>query len=61
MRDSNTQENGIILGGWKVSNLRYADDSIISADNHKDIYTLLKTINEEGKKKNIKLNSRKTK
>ena len=61
MRDSNTQEYGIGIGGRKVSNLRYADDTALCADNHEDVCTLLNNINEEGKKKNMKLNAKKTK
>ena len=61
MRDANTQDYGISIGGRKVSNLRYADDTALCADNHEDICTLLNNINEEGKKKNMKLNAKKTK
>ena len=61
MRDSNTHEYGINIGGRKVSNLRYADDTALCADNYEDICTLLNNINEEGKKKNMKLNAKKTK
>merc|ERR1712074_112699 len=41
--------------------LRYADDTALCADNHEDICKLLNNINEEGKKKNMKLNAKKTK
>ena len=58
MRDSNTQEYGIGIGGRKVSNLRYADDTALCADNYEDVCTLLNNINEEGK--NMKLNAKKT-
>ena len=51
MRDSNTEEYGISIGGRKVSNLRYADDTALCANNHQDICTLLNNINEEGKRK----------
>ena len=61
MRDSNTEDFGINIGGRKVSNLRYADDTALCADNYQDICTLLNNINEEGKKKNMKLNAKKTK
>ena len=51
MRDSRTDEFGISIGGRKVSNLRYADDTALCAETHDEICTLLNNINEEGKKK----------
>ena len=61
MRDSNTQEYGISVGGRKVSNLKYADDTALCADDLEDICTLLNNMNKEGKKINMKLNAQKTK
>ena len=61
MRDSNTENFGISIGGRKVSNLRYADDTALCAENHEEICTLLNNINEKGKEKNMKLNAKKTK
>ena len=61
MRDTNVEEFGIKIGGRLVSNLRYADDTALCADNHEDICMLLNRINEEGKIKNMKLNAKKTK
>ena len=61
MRDSRTEDFGISIGGRKVSNLRYADDTALCAETHEEICTLLNNINEEGKKKNMKLNAKKTK
>ena len=61
MRKSNTEDYGISIGGRKVSNLRYADDTALCANNHQDICTLLNNINEKGKRKNMKLNAKKTK
>ena len=61
MRDANVDSYGIKIGGRLVSNLRYADDTALCADNHADICTLLNNINEEGKTRNMKLNAKKTK
>ena len=61
MRDSNTENFGISIGGRKVSNLRYADDTALCAENHEEICTLLNNINDKGKEKNMKLNAKKTK
>ena len=61
MRDAEVENFGIKIGGQKVSNLRYADDTALCADNHDDICQLLNNINEEGKLKNMKLNAKKDK
>ncbi len=50
MRDSNTEDFGISVGGSKVSNPRYADDTALCAENHEEIVMLLNNINEKGKK-----------
>ena len=49
IRDANVEDFGIKIGGRLISNLRYADDTALCADNHEDICTLLNNINEEGK------------
>ena len=59
MRESNTEDYGISIGGRKVSNLRYADDTALCANNHQDICTLLNNINEKGKRTNMKINAKK--
>ena len=61
MRDAEVHKFGIKIGGRNISNLRYADDTALCADNHDDICQLLYNINEEGKLKNMKLNAKKTK
>ena len=61
MRDSETENFGIKIGGRPISNLRYADDTALCASSHEDICMLLNKINEEGKTKNMKLNAKKTK
>ena len=61
MRDADVNNFGIKIGGQKISNLRYADDTALCADSHEDICQLLNNINEEGKLKNMKLNAKKTK
>ena len=47
MRDAEVNNFGIKIGGQKISNLRYADDTALCADNHEDICKLLNNINEE--------------
>ena len=61
MRDAEVENFGIPIGGRPISNLRYADDTALIANNHEDICELLERINEEGKLKNMKLNAKKTK
>ena len=61
MRDAEVDNYGIKIGGRPISNLRYADDTALCADNHEDICQLLDNINEKGKLKNMKLNAKKTK
>ena len=52
---------GINIHGLNINNLRYADDTALCAESHEEIVMLLNNINEEGKKKNMKLNAKKTK
>ena len=40
MRDVEDDNYGIKIGGQIISNLRYADDTVILADNHEDICLL---------------------
>jgi len=60
MRAKNVDNNGIKIGGRKISNLKYTDDTALCADNHEEICMLLNNINEEGKVKNMKLNAKNT-
>ena len=48
MRDAEVDNYGIKIGGRPISNLRYADDTALCADNHEDICQLLNNINEKG-------------
>ena len=61
MRDSDTDIQGIKIGGRKVSNLRYADDTALCAQSHQEASYLINKVNEVGKEKSLKLNVKKTK
>ena len=61
MRESITYEMGISVGGRKVSNLRYADDTALCAYGHREATQLLESLDEAGKKKGLQLNASKTK
>ena len=61
MRDSDTDIQGIKVGGRKVSNLRYADDTALCAQGHQEASFLINNVNNVGKEKSLKLNVKKTK
>ena len=61
MRNAETENHGISVGGRKISNLRYADDTALCTENHTDTCNLLYAIIDRGKEKNMKLNAKKTK
>ncbi|GFO27738.1 hypothetical protein PoB_005424300 [Plakobranchus ocellatus] len=47
-------------GGQNISNLRYADDTVLIAENKEDLQKLLNIVEEESRKKGLELNSKKT-
>ena len=47
--------------GRNINNLRYADDTILMADNKKELKTLLMKVKEENEKTGVKLSIHKTK
>ncbi|GFO09600.1 retrovirus-related pol polyprotein from type-1 retrotransposable element r2 [Plakobranchus ocellatus] len=51
---------GIKVGGQNISNLRYADDTVLIAENKEDLQKLLNIVEEESRKKGLELNSKKT-
>ena len=61
MRDAEVEEYGINIGGKRISNLRYADDTALCTRNHENRMKLLNAINEKGLERNMKLNAKKTK
>ena len=54
-------ETGVKINGERLSNLRFADDIILFAENEKQLQNLLKDLNTEGKKDGLKMNKKKTK
>ena len=52
---------GIKIVGRKVSNLRYADDITLMAENEEELKSLLMKVKEESEKVGLKLNIQKTK
>ncbi|GFS11155.1 endonuclease-reverse transcriptase [Elysia marginata] len=51
---------GIKVGGYNVNNIRYADDTVLIAENKDDLQELLNIVEEESRKKGLELNSKKT-
>ena len=52
---------GIKIAGRNISNLRYADDTILMAEREEELKSLLMRVKEESEKAGLKLNIRKTK
>ena len=61
MRDANIEEKGIRAGGRNISNLRYADDAALCADNHEQLTALITDLNKAGGDTCLKLNVKKNK
>ena len=52
---------GIKVAGRNISNLRYADDTTLMAENKEELKTLLMKVKEQSEKTGLKLNIQKTK
>ena len=52
---------GIKIAGRNISNLRYADDTTLTAEIEEELKSLLMRVKEESEKVSLKLNSQKTK
>ena len=61
MRDAEVGHLKVDVGGQKLSNLRYADDTALLANSERDIDELVERVNEAGKTKLLNLNVKKTK
>ena len=63
MRNSGLEETqaGIKIAGRNIKNLRYADDTILMAENEEELKSLLMKVKEESEKVGLKLNIQKTK
>ncbi|GFN74890.1 endonuclease-reverse transcriptase [Plakobranchus ocellatus] len=51
---------GIKVGRQNINNLRYADDTVLLAENKENLQKLLNIVEEESRKKGLELNSKKT-
>ena len=52
---------GIKIAGRNINNLRYADDTILMAENKEELKSLLRKVKEENEKAGLKLNIQRTK
>ena len=57
----NELQAGIKIAERNINNLRYADDTILMAENEEELKSLLMKVKEESEKANLKLNIQKTK
>ena len=63
MRNTGLEETqaGIKIAGRNINNLRYADDTTITAESEEELNSLLMKVKEESEKVGLKLNIQKTK
>ena len=52
---------GIKIAGRNTNNLRYADDTILTAESEEELKSLLMKVSEQSEKAGLKLNIQKTK
>ena len=63
MRNTGLEEAqaGIKIAGRNIKNLRYADDTTLTAESEEELKSLLMKVKEESEKVGLKLNIQKTK
>ena len=63
MRNAGLDETqaGIKISGRNINNLRYADDTTLTAESQEELKSLLMKVKEESEKVGLKLNIQKTK
>ena len=63
MRNAELEEAqaGIKIAGRNINNLRYADDTILTAESEEELKSLLVNVKEESEKVGLKLNIQKMK
>ena len=63
MRNAGLEESqaGIKIAGRNINNLRYADDTTLTAESEEELKSLLMKVKEESEKVGLKLNIQKTK
>ena len=63
MRNTGLEETqaGIKIAGRNISNIRYADDTTLTAESEEELKSLLMKVKEESEKVSLKLNIQKPK
>ena len=63
MRKAGLEETqaGIKIAGRNINNIRYADDTILTAETKEELKSLLMKVKEESEKNGLKLNIQETK
>jgi len=61
MRKADTEDMGVKVGGRNLTNLCYADDTALLADNITSMRRILYRVDAAGKEDGLKLNAKKTK
>ena len=63
MRNDGLEEAqaGIMIAGWNINNLRYADATTLMAESEEELKSLLKRVKEESEKVGFKLHIQKIK
>ena len=63
MRNAGLEETkaGIKIAGKNINNLRYADDTILTAESKEELKSILKKVKKESGKVGLKLNIQKMK
>ena len=54
-------QTGIKIAGRNINNLRYADDTTLTAESEEELRSLLMKVKEESERVGLKLNIQKTK
>ena len=61
MWNARLDEGGIKIAGRNINNLRYPDDTTLTAESKKELKSLLMKVKEESENAGLKLNIQKTK
>jgi len=61
MRESDIDDMGLKIGGRNITNLRYADDTALIADNVTSMKRILHRVDTAGREAGLRLNAKKTK
>ena len=61
--DEESEDEGVSVEGRRISNLRYTDDTSITAENENELQVLAESVNQDGRDfgMNINIKKRKTK